>query len=500
MTRAPHRQSAGLKVWDGRNALSRLVVACAAFVVMMGGCYAPCEAQAPLTSAVITLRSRADTTVVLARLRCQVGADSVRAKCAKPDTLRVYGAFIAVWLRLDSPLSVLDSAAAWAPEVTKIAPDPFTVRKPSQPPHGGVFRDAQYNRTMMQYDSLVAHRLLGQGVLVVPFDTGISPPTDLSVDFAWDMAYGGAAVADTLAGCDGHGDHVAGLTHSRLFGMAPLAWFGFYRVAVVGSCGAFGSTLDQSAFAAQDSAAAHHMAVLVNVSWGNVSMNSLYSGAGWNGIACVAAGNDGGAVEWPALEPLAFSFGAVGGDTNMTGWSSRPAKLDAPGDNLLSDAPCTGCVGGSGNATAFKSGTSMASPVGCASLADFRATAQTMSNDSVLLYAQRTALDRGTPGFDSTFGGGVIQPWSMVQACIADGVCPTATQPGTVPVVAPGTTATGCFTVSRTDHYDVLPVDSATGKVVPWITMTYSGAQACWRATPPLGTADITPWFTLREH
>ena len=123
-----------------------------------------------------------------------------------------------------------------------------------------------------------------------------------------------------------------------------------------------------------------------------------------------------------------------------------------------------------------------------------------MSNDSVLLYAQRTALDRGTPGFDSTFGGGVIQPWSMVQACIADGVCPTATQPGTVPVVAPGTTATGCFTVSRTDHYDVLPVDSATGKVVPWITMTYSGAQACWRATPPLGTADITPWFTLREH
>ena len=46
---------------------------------------------------------------------------------------------------------------------------------------------------------------------------------------------------------------------------APLAWFGFYRVAVVGSCGAFGSTLDQSAFAAQDSAAAHHMAVLVNV-------------------------------------------------------------------------------------------------------------------------------------------------------------------------------------------------------------------------------------------
>lgn len=208
----------------------------------------------------------------------------------------------------------------------------------------------------------------GAGVKVAVVDTGINyKHEDLSGNYI--SGYNAVDTSKTALDDQGHGTHVAGtiaaLSNGKgVVGVAPRAKL--YAVKVLG---ADGSGSYSSIIKGIEWAAKNKMNV-INMSLGGggymSSMHEAVKAAVKAGVTVVcAAGNDSGAVNYPAKYPEAIAVSASNSSDQIAYFSSRGAELDviAPGVDIYS----TSISGGYQN----MSGTSMACPhvAGLAALA-----------------------------------------------------------------------------------------------------------------------------------
>ena len=124
----------------------------------------------------------------------------------------------------------------------------------------------------------------------------------------------------------------------------------------------------------------------------------------WNmGIILVAAaGNEGGAVIYPAALPFVIAVSAMNKYDQITSWSNRGPEIDlaAPGSQITS----TYLRG----QYATWSGTSMATPHVSASAALAIAAHPRMTGAEIVQLLFNRAEDLGEPGFDYLYGYGLV--------------------------------------------------------------------------------------------
>ena len=211
----------------------------------------------------------------------------------------------------------------------------------------------------------------------------------------------------------GHGTHVAGIAAAignNGTGVAGVDWSA--RIMPIKVLNSQGSGYD-SDVASGIRYAADHGAQVINMSLGSseysYTLEEAVNYAFNKGVTIVAAaGNDDGAVGYPAACPHVIAVGALDSSDRLASFSNRGSDLDltAPGVNILSTVP-----GGYQK----MSGTSMASPVvtGCASLV--LASYPDYGPSQVESALEAGATDLGSAGFDTTFGYGKVNPSTAVQ-------------------------------------------------------------------------------------
>lgn len=412
----------------------------------------------------ITLRSVADTGVILPRLRC-----SKPLTCTRADTFAVFGTMVVVISRVN----YADSAKAWALEVTNIQPDLWTPFKHDTTHHlamGGVL-SLPYEKAMLGFDTL---QMLGvtKGDTVAVLGTGLSAPLDITVAGGETVNVFGDSTTfgDTNPNCDGHDTFVAGQIGSSVWGLAPGTPIYMYRIFIVtGTCGYFGS---DAVIALGKAGARHFTAANLSAggSWMDPNAIADYNATG--GVFCVAAGNNGGANLQPASEIGSIAISALDPGGALAGYSSHDSttRYAMPGSGITGDAPCTGCAAGS--ASTEKSGTSMATPYCSATVALERKIAPNMSRDSLLRLNDSVAVDLGS-------GYKTMRADRFLKALAAAG---WATSPINHVDVVPGVPFTGCTTIAGSQRFDAFAD-------VPWILWSISGRTLCFSGTPPANPA-----------
>ncbi|MBI2451238.1 MAG: S8 family peptidase [Parcubacteria group bacterium] len=263
---------------------------------------------------------------------------------------------------------------------------------------------------------------LADPVKVAVVDTGI----DFKHSDLKDNIKGGINTINPLKSAqddNGHGTHVAGTIGALnntigVVGGAPLV--DLYAVKVLG---ANGSGFLSDIIEGLDWAASNGMQV-VNMSLGTTSDIQAFHDAIIRtknaGVTLVAAaGNSGGAVNFPAAYQEVIAVSAIDSANNIASFSSRGSEVDlaAPGVSVFSTYK--------GNKYATLSGTSMASPHVSASAALVINTPASalydvnLNNkwdpDEVQKKLQDSAVDLGTLGYDTLYGWGLVNAFLAVQ-------------------------------------------------------------------------------------
>lgn len=254
----------------------------------------------------------------------------------------------------------------------------------------------------------------GAGVKVAIIDTGsnlshVNLVTAAHVNF----------IDPSASGDDdnGHGSHVHGIIAGQgedgVTGVAPDA-----EIYALKALGTNGNGLFSDIIAALDWCISTGIQV-INHSYGSITdpgivVQQAYERTIAAGIINIAAaGNDGpanGTLNWPAAYIGVYAVGAVNTNNDIALFSSRGIHLNivAPGVSI------TSAWIGSPTATATVSGTSMACPhvAGAAALA---VVAEKSVGD-----INSNALDLGDPGWDNTFGMGLMQLGFLVVEPVPD--------------------------------------------------------------------------------
>lgn len=246
---------------------------------------------------------------------------------------------------------------------------------------------------------------------------------------------------------EGHGTHVAGTiaqSTNNGIGVAGIAFnCSIMPVKVLNGSGS-GSYAD---VADGIRWAADHGAKVINLSLGGSSASMtlqsalVYALGKGVTIAC-ASGNNGSltTIGYPAAYDQCLAVGATRYDETVSYYSNRGAALDlvAPGGDTRVDQNLDGWPDGVvqqtfGNALNdwgyyLYQGTSMATPhvAGVAALVIARGLATTPAEVRAVL--QSTAEDKGAPGWDSTYGHGIV---NAAAALGAGGGTPVPNQPPT---------------------------------------------------------------------
>ncbi len=264
----------------------------------------------------------------------------------------------------------------------------------------------------------------GAGVTVAVVDTGVDlthPDLKANLLPGWDFVDNDGEPQDTV----GHGTHVAGLVaaNGRALGVAPLARLLPIR-ALPGLSG--GSAIDVAngvlwAVDALPGRPNPNRASVINLSLGSdapslelqLAINTaLERGA----LVVAAAGNNGGALNYPAAWPGVIAVTALAGPTlpyqpayasrgvglSVTAYggdSTQDQDRDGVPDGILSTDLGEGGYG-------LRMGTSMAAPQAAGLLALGLARGLPTSNLPRLLAG--SALDLGPVGYDLRFGYGLI--------------------------------------------------------------------------------------------
>jgi subtilisin len=241
----------------------------------------------------------------------------------------------------------------------------------------------------------------GEGIRVGVVDTGCGPNGALGHVVDTGAFLEGAHFAGEGRDVDRHGTHVCGIVGARptrggLVGLAPAATLLSARVFPAG-----GGASQADVANAIDALSRGHACDLINLSLGSSRPSEIENDAlidaAERGTLCVcAAGNDGiEGVAYPARYDAAVAVGALGHDDAappgslaeldkpsesdrygaeglfLASFSNRGWQIDAaaPGSAIVSTVPERNLEGGHREPYADMSGTSMAAPAICASLA-----------------------------------------------------------------------------------------------------------------------------------
>ncbi len=283
-------------------------------------------------------------------------------------------------------------------------------------------------------------------VVVAVIDTGIlsGHPDLVGTTVAGFDFYGDDASPEDL-GCLGpgdvsHGAHVAGtvaaLTNNAT-GVAGVNWGGAGRTRIMplrifGNYGGQCTTTSADIIAAIYWAA-DHSARVVNMSFGGGGFSQGEQDAvtyafNTGVILIAAAGNDSAdcAAQYPAAYANVVGVAATEFNNNKAPYSNTGVCVDlaAPGGDMSVDLNgdtypdgvlSTSGAPSVGNGYYFFQGTSMASPhvAGLAALLISKGITGPANIQTVM---QTTATDRGAPGFDTTYGWGLINAAAAVGA------------------------------------------------------------------------------------
>lgn len=181
--------------------------------------------------------------------------------------------------------------------------------------------------------------IMGQGITVAVLDTGVSSHTDLDGNIIEKLD----SVQSDAVDRQGHGTHVAGIigaikNGAGIVGVAPSCKL--ICIKVLGDNGHGGyASIEEGIQKAMD-AGAH----VINMSLGASvpppdSLHNKIKEAVQRGIIIVAAaGNDSGAVNFPAKYPEVIAVGAIDEKGNLADFSSHGPEISvvAPGVNIYS--------------------------------------------------------------------------------------------------------------------------------------------------------------------
>lgn len=272
-------------------------------------------------------------------------------------------------------------------------------------------------------------RTQGEGVTVAVVDSGIAAHFALNevvVDYR--NFSGDTDPYDSL----GHGTHVAGVIAANrglAKGIAPKAQLVSYKVL-----GHSGMGKNESVAAAVRCAAEANVDI-VCMSLGSTRpdarLHDVIRHAHGKGVIIVcAAGNDGGAVNYPAAFSETIAVGAVTKQGEACEFSSRGKEIAvaAPGQDITSTWLADGY--------ATISGTSMAAPFVAGVLALFvserKANGEKLTHQDVVRALGQTSRDVGAVGKDDVYGWGLLDPAKLLA------YTPLNAVPGGVTIYIPG--------------------------------------------------------------
>lgn len=210
---------------------------------------------------------------------------------------------------------------------------------------------------------------------------------------------------------NGHGTHVAGVIAARgpMTGVAPKAEILSCKVLNNNGSGSLESVARAILFAVE--AGCHIVVMSLGAAVRSAELTEAVRIADEAGMIMVcAAGNDGGAVSYPAAYPQTIAVGAVNRAGAICEFSCRGREIDvaAPGEEI------TSCWLGGGYATL--SGTSMAAPFVAGTMALAReGTPEPRGGSASRAVLRNTSVDAGAPGFDPLYGWGLISPKSILE-------------------------------------------------------------------------------------
>lgn len=251
----------------------------------------------------------------------------------------------------------------------------------------------------------------GAGTVVAVVDTGIAAAPDLEGRLlpGWNVLTGTADATDD----NGHGTHVSGtIGENADNGLAEAGLAPEVSLLPVKVLDASGSGSD-SDVAAGIVWAADHAARVVNLSLGGADSSRVLADAvayaTAHGVLVVAAaGNESGAVGYPARIATVLGVGAVDSSLARARFSNTGTGLDivAPGvaivQQTIGDLPGT-------FVDATLSGTSMATPFVTAAAALLMAARPASTPASLARTLERTAQDLGVAGRDADTGYGLVR-------------------------------------------------------------------------------------------
>ena len=265
----------------------------------------------------------------------------------------------------------------------------------------------------------------------------------------------------------GHGTHVAGIAAGGgddVTGVPGVAWMPEVQIASAKVCGyVFGIfyACPSSAIADGIRWATDNGANVLNLSLGGPQGSSIVQSAlqyaRQNGVLPIcAAGNDAGAVGFPAAFPECVAVSSTNWSDELASYSNfgPQVELAAPGGDF-GDPTNYGFILSAYNSSdsgyAWQAGTSMASPQ-VAGLAALLHALGVTDADAKVVRMRSTANDLGAPGDDELFGAGRIN----VYTAVADLVGAPTNQAPTASFTLSCTDLTCDFTDTSTDDQGVV--------------------------------------------
>lgn len=283
----------------------------------------------------------------------------------------------------------------------------------------------------------------GSGVKLLILDSGVQTThRDLVVPVAWRCISGPAE--DFVVG---HGTFVAGVAAAR---NNALDVIGTAYNATLWSANVTGTDLLPNA---AETACSIELARVNGIAVVNMSIDILPStavtdqiNAGYtqnNIVFVAAAGNTfGGPVSYPARLPNVVAVTATDANNIAASFAAVGPEIDlaAPGVAVLSTSLGPTALKCPGTFIATCSGTSFAAPAVSAAAALLKSRYPGWTNTQIVSRLKATATDRYPPGFDNTYGNGLLNVLAALQmsATIQGPVTVSNNFPGTWTVAVAG--------------------------------------------------------------
>ncbi len=321
----------------------------------------------------------------------------------------------------------LDYIVKLIPDRPQAAPDRISAQAWGYEPNDPYFAE-QWNFKDVLAPEAWKRGWTGADVVVAVVDTGVNPGPDLACRTFVDAV---TIISDTVTtgtalDGNGHGTHVTGTIAQctdNAYGVAGLAYNAkIMPVKILNDQGA-GSDSDVAQGIIW---AADHGAKVINMSLGgdvsSIMDDAITHAADADVLMVAAAGNETNSnISYPASHPDVMGISALDAALNLAPYSNYGPDLSlaAPGGDLNADLNGDGWPDGIEQETRhpgdddwyiyFYQGTSMAAPHVAGAAAMLRAAYPTATAAQIRTALEASALDRGAPGFDNTYGHGVLQ-------------------------------------------------------------------------------------------